>query len=153
MTDVINWVGVGTGLVGALVVAPSGAVELVRQVAAGARHVLPRKGGECVIVPPHMAGASAAAGTPSIYTGISQDAPMEDKVLQLVRAVDKLNEDLARMRQEVSREDGRLRLEIGQPGDPAANSRGRSPGCQVQRSRAASHRSEHPDDRPGEHPG
>ena len=43
LADVINWVGVVVGVVGAVVVAPSGFSELLRQMVAGVRRLLPSK--------------------------------------------------------------------------------------------------------------
>jgi hypothetical protein len=43
LTDVINWVGVAVGVLGAVIVAPSGFSELLRKMAAGVRRFLPSK--------------------------------------------------------------------------------------------------------------
>jgi cytochrome c556 len=113
MTDLINWVGVGTGVVGALVVAPSGVRELVRQVGAGARRMLPNKRGESVVALAGVASGSATLGIATVRAGISEDAPIASQVAQLVQSVNQLNADLNRARQDFSEEDDKLRQEIG----------------------------------------
>jgi hypothetical protein len=113
MADVINWVGVATGVIGALVVAPSGIPELFRLVGVGARRLLPNRRGQSVVAMAGLAGAGAMVATGVVRIGISDDAPIETQVPQLVRAVNQLRADLDTARQGYSEEDDKLRQEIG----------------------------------------
>jgi hypothetical protein len=120
LTNLINWVGVGTGLVGALVVAPSGPVELARMggdllrlIAAAARRVLPRNRGESVFALAGVATASASVDTLVVRKEVSDHGPIADQVARLIQAVNQLNEDLNKTQQDYRAEDGKLREAIG----------------------------------------
>jgi hypothetical protein len=120
LTNLINWVGVSTGVIGALVVAPSGPVELGRKgvelgrlIVAAARRVFWKKPGESVTARAGVATASAAVDTLVVRKQISEDAPIADQVALLAQFIGELREDLIKTRQELGAEVTKLREEIG----------------------------------------
>jgi hypothetical protein len=114
LADAIDWVGVATGVIGAVVVAPSGFQELYRQLSALVpfqarlwlrRWVLRRK-------PQHHEASVALTLRPLMFSGsgavfakVDDNAPIEEQVPQLARAVTLLTAAVTTLAEEAAERD------------------------------------------------
>lgn len=114
LTNVISWVGVATGIVGAIVIAPRGAVELVREAIDSVRRVLLRRKPPRAIGSADLDGASDMSAAPCVITSIDEDAPVEDQVRQLLDAINGLNQALLSAQQQSAKRDAELDSRIDQ---------------------------------------
>jgi hypothetical protein len=111
LADVVNWVGVAVGVLGAIVIAPSGFSELLRQLLAAARRILPRRS-KNVTASAGLASSSALAGRAHVYVTMSTDLPDHELVHQLVRRVNELSKQAVDIQQESDRRHDEIKREI-----------------------------------------
>jgi hypothetical protein len=111
LTDVINWVGVAVGVLGAVIVAPSGFSELVRKIVAGVRRFLPSKHRNANVF---GAAAWASAGAMQAYAHVGMPTGLADhELLQyLTRKVDELSRTLLDVQKLSDDRHGELKREI-----------------------------------------
>jgi hypothetical protein len=111
LADVINWVGVAVGVLGAIIIAPSGFSELARQLLAAARRILLRRP-KNVTVSAGLASASALAAQGYAHVTMSTDLPDHELVHQLVLRVNELSKQAVNFQQESNRRHDEITREI-----------------------------------------
>ena len=111
LADVINWVGVTVGVLGAVVIAPSGFSELVRQMLDVARRFLPGRPKD-VTVSAGLAHATASAGRGYPLGTIGTDLPDRELLLALVRKVNELSTQAVNVQLESDTRYDEIKLEM-----------------------------------------
>lgn len=111
LTDVINWVGVTVGVLGAVIVAPSGFSELLRKIVASVRRFLPRKP-KNVNVSASVASAFATAMQGYGHVGMSAGLADHELLQHLAQRVDELSRTLLEVQKQSDDRHGELKREI-----------------------------------------
>lgn len=117
LTDVINWVGVAVGVLGAVIVAPSGFSEFVRKIIAGVRRFIPSKP-KSVNVSAGAASAFATAMQGYAHVGMPTGLADHELLQYLTKRVDELSRTLLDVQKESDDRHGELkraisRIEVG----------------------------------------
>jgi hypothetical protein len=110
LADVINWVGVAVGVLGAVIVAPSGFSELVQQVVAIVRRFFPSK-------PKHITGSGTATlGSLRArgygYVGMPSGLSDHELLNHLAQRVESLSKTLLEVQRQSDDRHDELRREI-----------------------------------------
>jgi hypothetical protein len=113
LTDVINWVGVAVGVLGAVIVAPSGFSEFARQLLAAARRILPRRT-KNVTASANLTVPIKLKARGYGHVTISANVSDHELVHQLMLRVDELGKTMVDVQQEFDRRHDELGREIRQ---------------------------------------
>jgi hypothetical protein len=112
LADVINWVGVTVGVLGAVIVAPSGFSVLIQQVIAAARRFLPSK--------PQHHTTSASLAIPIRFgveayghVGIPPDLPDHELLYLLASRLDELSKTMLDVQKQFNDKHEQIRNELG----------------------------------------
>jgi hypothetical protein len=111
LTDVINWVGVAVGVLGAIVVAPSGFSEFARKIVTGARRFLPSKP-KNVTVSAGTASAFAAAMQGYAHVGMPTGLGDHELLQYLVQRLDELSKTLLDVQKQADDRHRQIKREI-----------------------------------------